>query len=263
VRRIAIGVLTVIGLAVLGCTTTAVYPQLTLSSHLESHAPYPGLETLDERGIKRLLRTRVRLPPRPSAALVWFEERTPALGRVGSTPAFRSRLERDPLLADLTRAIEGEPLAWIEPVPSALGSESEIRGGRELRALRSAAAHLQGDLVLLVQSQVNEKITSGSWIEALLTALEQTLSPVRRSVAYASSEVCAVDVRTGIVMACGRGNASRIRRFSFVLGLGRLRPKLARESLIDATEQAGQGLRLRLAARLEPAAPASPDSEGS
>jgi hypothetical protein len=217
-----------------GCASQAQSPALSGFSGVRS--VYPGMTNLDERGIATLVRQRVRLPERPSAAMIWTEE----------GPA-RSRHERDTLTPELTAGLEGAPLAWVQAVPSALVPASGESAALDLRSLRSAGAHFQSDLVLLVQTEVSEEPVMGeNLIEGVLYLVEFGLSPVRRVVATASAEVCAVDVRTGVMVACGQGSGPNSGHLTFVLTQASAQQQLTREALLGAVRSAGEQLRLNL-----------------
>jgi len=216
-----------------GCSTTAESPQLY---GMRQRSVYPGLADLDERGIARMVNQRVRLPEHPSAAMIWLEE-----GPV------RSRYERDALLPSLTASLEGAPLAWVQAVPSALVPATGDAGVLDLRSVRSAAAHFQSDVVLLVQTAVSEQLVMGrNPIEGLLYLLEFGFSPFRRVVATASAEVCALDVRSGVIVACGQGAGPNGGHIAFVLSQADAQQELTREALRGAVSTAGAQLRTHL-----------------
>jgi len=211
-----------------GCMSTA-------ASRPQMRSLYPGLAELDERAIARMSRRRVRLPEHPSAALVWIEE----------GPA-RSRNERDGLMPALTRALEGEPLAWVQAVPTALAPAWGDAGPLDLRGLRSAGAHFQSDLVLLVQTEVSEDVATSNPFDRLLYVAEVLASPFRRVVATASAEICAVDVRTGVLVACAQGAGPNRGRIAFALAQAGTQQALTQDALVGAVSAASERLRTSL-----------------
>ena len=230
-----------LALASVGCVTTA--PTLGLARSL-----YPGTADLDDAQIDRALDTRVRLPRDPSGALVWLE--------LPFGPGEISENERLELQTDLVRALDEDPFGRVDVVPT---KRRPLWAWREaepdLRAMRSAAAHLQADLVLPIETgiAVSPGLTSsGSPLGDLLLL---PFLPIAWAVgeptahAHASAEICAVDVRTSVILTCARGvgEAPGPALFS-----GRSSPGLdyRQKAVRKALERAAVELRLGLSRRL-------------
>src|SRR5512144_105923 len=108
------------------------------------HTPFPGIERYSEDGdFAAALDTQIVLPRQPRASVLWLDQST-------QWPAPLSDGDRQRLLDDLQRALSGPPFAAVSVIPTTdpTTADSQV----ELLEVRSAAAHLQSDVAIIVMT---------------------------------------------------------------------------------------------------------------
>ena len=65
-----------------------------------------------------------------------------------------------------------------------------------------------------------------------------------------SAELCAIDVRTGVMLGCARGRAEEMDRFTFVWQHDRAHNRLAERTLRSSVAAAAKDLLSQLAGRV-------------
>jgi hypothetical protein len=210
------------------------------------HTLFPGLERYNETQVRAALDTPIVLPRDPRASVLWLDQAP----NWGTQPLPDS--ERERLLDELRRGLTGPPFASVSIIPTAVatGDGDQL----DLDDVRSAAAHLQSDVAILVVTST-EAVTEWNALAisypALLTRLVVPGDDVRVGVAV---QGCAIDVRTGLLLDCVQSHAEEVDRFV----VPAWRSAAVRSATATATERAlsdvPQRLRDGLALRLSSAA---------
>jgi hypothetical protein len=164
------------------------------------HTLFAGLERYDQAGLQAALTTPIVLPRNLRASLLWLDQATD-----GSASSV-SEADRMRLLDDLSTALTAPPFASLSVIPTTLATDG--RGELDLDAVRSAAAHLQSDVAILVLTSAT---TSTEWnpLAATYPALVTLLFvPGDNLLVDVGAQACAIDVRTGLLIACAQSHAS-------------------------------------------------------
>jgi hypothetical protein len=241
-----------------GCAVLPGAPNLGLQRSL-----YPGLGDLDERGIASAMAIEVDLVPPVSGGLVWVNEGlddSPEAARRDSITEYARTGVLDEALGalreepfDAVAVLPTLPAVAAAPVGYSANGESAAAGtvGPEtIDRLRSASAKFQYDVAILLQTGTAED--RGFNVAALgyLGLVTLPLFPGLDLAASSSAELCAVDVRTGVMLGCARGRSQEMDRFLFTWQRTKHRDRLVERTLRRAVESAAADLRLQLAMRM-------------
>jgi rhombotail lipoprotein len=208
-------------LATSGCTSPRRFPAATLERTL-----VPDMGRLSEADIDRLFRVRVRLPRDARVAVAWLNER-------GSTETV-PEAERTRLARRLAEALARAPFAQVSVIPTTTAPATASGGDLDLPALRSAAARFQADVLVLLSIQRNDYDDWNPLAVSYLAVLPLYVVPGNDLAVFASAEACALDVRSGLFLACAQGQGQARRRFVTHIGRERGLRALAREALETA-----------------------------
>jgi rhombotail lipoprotein len=154
----------------------------------------------------------------------------------------------------LAAALERSPFATVSIVPTtpAVGGS----GDGDLPALRAAAARFQDDVLVLLSVQRNEYVDWNPLAVSYLALVPMYFVPGYDAAVYTSAEACALDVRTGLFLACAQGEGRARRRLVTRIGRERRLRQLASEALeralADVPADLRAGVRARLAASARP-----------
>jgi hypothetical protein len=230
-------------LAVFGCSTKAVPPTLTLQRDL-----LPGLADLPPEKIAAAYETRVELTPPLSAGVAWLEERSD-----GASFATLNEYQRTGVLNVALAELRQAPFDAVASFPTSLDVErwGGPKGG-SLDGLRSAAARFQFDLAVLMQTGLADGSGWNLLAAGFIPLVTIPLFPGNDLSLAASAELCAVDARSGVMLACARGRGVREQRFVFPLSVASRKDELAEACMREAVTAAAQDLRAQLVARVAP-----------
>src|SRR5215475_13388149 len=158
------------------------------------HTVFPGLERYDEQRMRSALETPLVLPPTLRAAVLWVDQTAG-----GSEPTLPESA-RTRVLDRLQHDLLAPPLVSISSLPTTLAANGPA--AIDLDEVRSAAAHMQSDVAILI---VTTSVNTADWnalaltYPALVTAMFVPGDDLRVDL---SEQVCAIDVRTGLFIAC-------------------------------------------------------------
>ena len=230
----------------LGCMSRAVPPSLTLQRDL-----LPGLASLAPSEIAAAYETRVELAAPLSAGIAWLREDSDGESYARLTEYQRTGV-LDVALAELRQA----PFDSVSAFPTVLEDVSwRERPSNSLDGLRSAAASFQFDLAVLMQTGLADGSGWNLLAAGYLPLVTIPLFPGDDLSLAASAELCAMDARSGVMLACSRGRGVREQRFVFPLSRSARRGELAEACMREAVATAARDLRTQLEARVVKAAP--------
>ncbi|HKB15407.1 MAG TPA: hypothetical protein VKF62_05045, partial [Planctomycetota bacterium] len=210
-------------------------------------ALYPGLVELTQPEIEAALDKEVSIRPPLAAGVAW-------LG--GASPDFHSEYHRTGVLEAAVAALRQEPFGMVTSIPTIPMPVSVDRRGQErpfpptLDALRGACARFQCDVALLMQTGVARDSGPNVLAIAYLPLVTIPLVPGTDLAASASVEMCAIDVRTGVLLGCARGRCAKTKRFVFPTSTAEAEGRLSEEALREAVVAAAGDLRAQLSQRL-------------
>lgn len=225
-----------------GCMSVAVPPQLGLERNL-----YPGLAEAKPEEIPELLDRRVDLRPPVTAGIAWLRESTAGTERWGYA---LSDYQRAGIIEAAVGALQKPPLSTVSVLPTVSGVRRVDDSPTTIDGVRSAAAKFQSEIAIVMQTGIAE--TSGFnplaiGYAGLITAL---VFPGTDYSVASSAELCAVDVRSGIMLGCGIGRDAREARWNFPWGLSSRREEAREESVRAAVRAAAEDLHEKVSARL-------------
>jgi len=234
-------------LALLGVTVTSCG-----SGHPAfHHAVFPGLERYDEQHMRGAFETPLVLPPTLRAAVLWVDQTAD-----GSEPALPESA-RTRVLDRFQHALLAPPLVGISPLPTMLAANGTA--SIDLDAVRSAAAHMQSDVAILVLT-TSEHTVDWNALALTYSALVTTMFvPGDDLHVDLSAQACAIDVRTGLFIACAASSAGARDRFV----IPAWRRTAFRSLAVQATEDAFADLPERLHAAIGARLAAAPVARAS
>lgn len=222
-----------------GCMSVPSAPQLGLQRSL-----FPGLTDLPPDAIASAFETRLQIRPPVSAGLAWLSERS-----TDWSVATLSEYQRTGVLDAGLAELSNPPFSSVTSMPTEI-AEWTARAPTGLGSLRSAAAQFQYDVALVLQTGVADSGGLNPFAIGYLGLVTAPLFPGADIGVSAGAEICGVDVRSGIMLACARGRAVREARFVFPLSARKKRVELHEDAVKEATVSAARELRDRMAERL-------------
>lgn len=226
-----------------GCATFPPAPSLGLQRSL-----FPGLDSLEESEIESALDLEVVLDAPISAGIVWLSE-----GHRGSAESRREPLteySRTGVLQEALSSLRSAPFGVVAALPTIPELSNSGPSDRTLEMLRSASAKFQYDVALLLQTGTAEERGFNPFALGYLGLVTSPLFPGNDFAAASSVELCAVDVRTGVMLGCARGRAQEMDRVNFIWQQDQVRQELAEQTLRAALTAAVEDLRGQLSVRL-------------
>ncbi len=224
------------------CMSVPVGPTLGLQRSL-----YPGIGDLRGDQINQAFDTTVTLRSPISGGLAWLSEGHQ--GAAGSAPPL-SEFHRTGVIEAALAALRKAPFASVASLPTVPEVTDKPPSSNTLEALRSASAHFQYDVALLLQTGTAEDRGPNPLALGYLGLVTIPLFPGTDLGVSSSAELCAVDVRTGIMLGCSRGRASAQDRFLFPLSVNTHREELVEETLRSSVTEAASGLLQQLSVRV-------------
>ena len=239
--RALIGVAAVVLLG--GCMSPRYYPPASGERVL-----VPDMGTLSETEMENLRKMPVAAREPAAAGIAWIVD-VSAGGAAGDLP----ESERVALVASLATALGRAPFSSVEVLPTTAAGSGSPGDGRDLRALRSAAARFQRDVLVVVSTHRNQYDDWNPLAVTYLALLPRWFVPGNSLAVYASAEVCAVDVGSGLFLACAQGQGKAERALVTAIGREQRLRELSAAALRDAfgavPDVLLQGVQARLARR--------------
>jgi hypothetical protein len=232
-------VVAVVSSVVTGCTSRAVHPRMGgLQRSL-----YPGVGTLDAGQIPAAFETHVELHPPLSAGIVWLDD-----SRVWG-PSL-SEYARAGVLKVTTDALTKLPFAAVSPLPTTVGYQRGGDGAPSIDVIRGAAAQFQYDVALVLQTGIVEESGFNPLAIGYLGIVTAPLFPGTNVSVAAGAEICAVDVRSGVMLGCSVGRGYREAQFLFLWGVSARKADLAEAAVGEAASDAARQLLPQIAGRV-------------
>lgn len=232
----------VLALALAGCAYVPAAPELALQRTL-----FPGLAGLTDEEVTTTLEKRVELEPPLSVAVVWLTERTSAAMGWGKP---LGEYQRTGVLEAAVGALHRPPFYTVTTLPTVTAPAGAGDAGRTIDGVRSAAARFQSDVAILLETATAEKQGINPFAIGYLGLVTAPLFPGNDFALAASVEMCAMDVRTGVMLACTLSRATRkekyLRPWDLDEQLDTIREDVVKEAVIDATGKLVTEVALRI-----------------
>lgn len=210
---------------------------------------HPGLSDMRPELIPATLDYPWRLTPPISAGLAWFREApVDSSGDWDHVPV--PGYLRTGVLDAALEALRDEPFMIVEPLPVVPLEEKTPVRWHTVDAVRALSARFQHDVALLLETGVVEEKRLNPFAIGYLGLITIPLFPGTDLGIRTSAEICAVEVRSGVMLACARGRGLAADRFLFPTQVGRRHAELTEEALRDSVQGAAWGLLPRLSLRL-------------
>jgi hypothetical protein len=227
----------------IGCASYPGAPSLGLQRSLS-----PGLGDLDQSGIEAALAKKVEVTPPVSAGLVWLSEASAGSPEaVSYTPI--TEYARTGVLEEAMAALRQEPFGTVATLPTIPRVTDAPPSDRTIDALRSASARFQYDVALLLQTGTAEDTGLNPFALGYAGLVTILLFPGQDIAASSSAELCAIDVRTSVMLGCARGRAEQMDRFLFPWQQDRARERLVERTLRASVSTAAKDLLSQLSGR--------------
>ena len=240
-RCLASGLVLLVALLT-GCMSVPMAPTFGLQRSL-----YPGLAHLRGDQINQAFDTTVTLQSPVSGGLAWLSEGPHVVA--GSVPPV-SEYHRTGVIEAALAALRKAPFASVASLPTIPEVTDRPPSSNSLEALRSASARFQYDVALVLQTGVAEDRGPNPLALGYLGLVTIPLFPGTDLGVSSSAELCAVDVRTGIMLGCSRGRASAQDRFLFPLSVNTRRDELVEETLRSSVTAAATDLLQQVSVRV-------------
>ncbi len=212
-------------------------------------ALHPSLSDMRPELIPAALDYRWRLTPPVSAGLAWFREApVDSSGDWDHVPV--SGYLRTGVLDAVLEALRDEPFMTVVPLPVVPLEEGTPLRWHTVDAVRALSARFQHDVALLLETGIVEEKRLNPFAIGYLGLITIPFFPGTDLGIRTSAEICAVEVRSGVMLACARGRAVAADRFLFPLQVGRRRHELTEEALRDSVQGAAWGLLPKLSMRV-------------
>ena len=238
-----LSLIVVTGGVLVGCMSMPAPPTVGLQRSL-----YPGLGDLKPEQIADAFSTTVVLTPPISAGLAWLSE-APPQGQYGASAI--SEYHRTGVLEAALAALRQPPFASVASLPTVPEVTNAAPGPGTLDALRSAAARFQYDVVFLLQTGVAEDRGLNILALGYLGLVTVPLIPGDDLGVASSAELCAIDVRTGVMLGCARGRGQSRDRFVFRRNTESSRQELAERTLRTSVQSAAADLLDQMSMRVK------------
>ncbi len=210
-------------------------------------ALYPGLDDLTPQEIEAAFEKEVSIRPPFTAGVAW----------IGEAPSDSlSEYHRTGVLEATVAALRQDPFRMVTSIPTIPVPRSADRWGKErssptpLDALRGACARFQHDVALLMQTGLARDSGYNLFAVGYLPILTTPLFPGTDLAVSASVEICAIDIRSGVLLGCARGRCAKTKRFVFPSSRAETEGRLSEDALRAAVAAAAEDLRVQLTERL-------------
>lgn len=173
-----------------GCAATGSYP-----TDLQTRARLGADPPLQQGEVERLLAAALQLPAAPRAALL-----------VVDGPGELAPDAHAEVIGRLERELRRAPFASVRTLSTMLADPSTATGALSLSQLRTAAARMQSDVLIVVSTGIDTARGTNLLSLAYLAIVPIAFVPGSEVGAWASAEACAIAVRSGLVLGCTSGH---------------------------------------------------------
>lgn len=227
-----------------GCSARVSYPETRLQRVI-----LPGLGELKEQDIRGEFGKTIEATSPASAGVAWLSEAPGDLASAWTqTPV--NEYQRTGILNAVVEELRQPPFSSVTALPTVPNGPWDDQPSDTTLVVRSAAARFQQDVAVLMQTGVSQDQGMNVFALGFLGLVTIPFFPGIDLATGASAELCAIDVRTGVMIACTRGRAAAENRFLFPLQTRRVRDEDKERTLREAAESAATDLRAAVAARL-------------
>lgn len=220
-----------------GCASSAVAPKLGLQRSL-----YPGLGDLDASQIPAAFDTKVDLHPPLSGGIVWLADSHP--GIYGST---LSEYARTGILKRAVAKLKHVPFRGVASLPTTTDFQRRHDASPAIDAIRGAAARFQYDVAFILQTGLARESGINPFAIGYFGLITAPLFPGTDISVAAAAELCAVDVRSGVMLGCGIGRSYEDARFLFPLSVSKRTAQLREEMVARSVEEATTEILVQIA----------------
>ncbi|MDX2166942.1 MAG: hypothetical protein SF182_07765 [Deltaproteobacteria bacterium] len=198
-----------------GCAAKGSYP-----TRLNTRAQLGDAGTADDAEIERLFAASPQLPAAPRAALLLIGSR------------YAGSVDAEDALADrLRRRLQRSPFLSVQILPESLAVSFTPSHGLSLSHMRSAAARLQDEVLVVISTDVDVDTGTNLLSATYFALVPMAFVPGSEVGAWASAEACAIDVRSGLFLGCASGHGQARDGFVIPLNSETARRDVAREAL--------------------------------
>jgi hypothetical protein len=223
-----------------GCMTPAGAPKIGLDRSL-----YPGLGDLDASEIPAAFETRVELRAPLSGGIVWLDD-----DRSGFHGAALSEYLRTGILERVAVALRRSPFEEVGSLPTTSSFQRHDDGAPPVDSIRSAAARFQYDVAFILQTGLATESGVNPFSIGYIGLVTAPLFPGNDVSVAAAAELCAVDVRSGVMLGCGIGRAYEEARFLFPWRTAARSNAMHESTVARAAEDAAKDVALQIARRV-------------
>ena len=129
---------------VCACAARAPYPDIGLQRAL-----LPGLDTLKDNEIRAALERPLEVEPPATAGIAWLNEAPDAwAGEWHDTPL--TEYQRTGVINAMLEVLRHAPFSDVNSIPTVAAGSTSSGGADLLQRVRSAAAHLQDEIAILM-----------------------------------------------------------------------------------------------------------------
>jgi len=223
-------VLSTLALVLAGCSTSMLRDRTYPS-------PMP-LDSLAEADIAAIIDQPLSLREPLTAGLIHLDVTEPGGGENGGEES----------VDDLARSLAGSPFADVTILSPLLTRSAGVSG--DLAAYRTEAARFQKDVLILLVTARREYTDCNFLAPTYAALVPAFFIPALDLSVLTTAEACAMDVRTGIFLACARGRAESQDRFVVATRAGKAGRELEQRALAAALGTLAADLRQAVERRL-------------
>jgi rhombotail lipoprotein len=203
----------------------------------------PEIDALSDADMAKLRATPVAAREPATAGVVWIVD-------AGGGDLTLPESERLGLIARLADSLERAPFSTVDVLPTTSARLTSNRDDAELPILRSAAARFRHDVLIVVSTHQNRYDDWNPLAATYLAIVPRWFVPGNSLAVYASAEACALDVTSGLFLACAHGEAKAERALVTAIGRDRRMRELSTAALGAALDAIPEALRRGVHARL-------------
>jgi len=232
--------LILVGCVAGGCMSSAASPKLGLQRSL-----YPGLGNLDASEIPAAFDTQVELRPPLSGGIVWLDD-----GGLRMYGPSLSEYVRTGILERAVERLQQPPFEQVASLPTSTDFQRHADGPPSIDAIRSAAAKFQYDVAFILQTGLAQESGINPFAVGYLGLITAPFFPGTDVSVAAGAELCAVDVRSGVMLGCGIGRGYEEARFLFPLRVSSRATDLQERMVAQSVEDAAADILAQIGRRV-------------
>jgi len=237
-----VSVLFAILFLVSGCASPAHYPRIDLQRSL-----FPGLSDFKPSEIESAFDKKLELSPPLSAGIAWLSE---GFGVEGTGDTRLSEYQRTGVIKTAVESLRQPPFSRVISIPTVLAEKGSKTREDSINAIRSAVAHFQLDVVILLQTATEDRSGLNPAALGYIFLITIPFVPGEDLSVASTAEMCAVDVRSGIMMDCSRGRLADEDTFVSTYQKRKKLDEMKESTLKASVEEAASDLLGQISMRL-------------